>query len=220
MTSVAGWIDERTRVSPAGSPNFSQDRYATGQTAKLLLKDLDLAGQGSVEIELQADNGDQEQITLLESGPGRFAGTVFLHGGPVSVNDSQLQVTSSQSISARYQDQNDGTGQQVTVTSSARIVVDDHGNQSTTAPPLAVPGSVGAEIELTGDVDWFRVEATADKMYAIDVILDGSLNDSVLTLFDESGNVVLDTDDDSGPGFASSLLWRPPMEPVLNVLHR
>ncbi len=209
VSSVANWIVERTQVASAGSLNFIQERYTAGQIAELKLTDADLAGQGSVTIELSTDTGDVESLTMIETLPGRFAGAIPIREAAVIAGNDQLDALGGVLLAATYLDADDGKGHSVTVRDTARIIVDDYGNDAQRAAQLEIAQPVAGEIELDGDVDWFRFSVLADKSYGLNVLLNGSLNDSVLELYDDSGETLLDSDDDGGAGLASSLIYRP-----------
>ena len=74
--------------------------------------------------------------------------------------------------------------------------LDDHGNDPTSATPLALNSSLAGIIETAGDEDWFRLETSERRR--LKVRTTGSL-DTVGTLFDLSSRQ-LARDDDGGSG--------------------
>ena len=78
---------------------------------------------------------------------------------------------------------------------------DDHGDSASTATILG-PTTAGS-LEIPGDVDWFRFDAVAGERYVIQTTLD----DSVISLFDADGTSLLVKDDDGGDGLASRMTW-------------
>jgi len=83
---------------------------------------------------------------------------------------------------------------------------DDHGNNAASASPIGLNRFKGGDIEVNDDADWFRFNATSGFQYVIDTTLNG-LSDTELTLYDQNGFSVLDSDDDSGTGLASKITW-------------
>ena len=76
---------------------------------------------------------------------------------------------------------------------------DDHGNSRSTATPVALPSTTTGTIDPGNDTDWFRFEAPARGAVAIES--SGDL-DTLGTLFDTSGNRIVQNDDGAGyPNF-------------------
>jgi hypothetical protein len=87
---------------------------------------------------------------------------------------------------------------------------DDHGDNAPNATQIDVPGTIGGEIEVPFDVDWFKFDAISGARYQFATTL-GTLTDSVLRLRDANG-LLLATDDDGGPGLASFIDWIPSLD--------
>ena len=100
-----------------------------------------------------------------------------------------------------------GTGTYA-VTISVSDIVDDHPNSADNATPVEIGVAVQGELEYEGDSDFFAFDATAGESYELDVTL-GTLQDSVLDLYDADGTW-LDGNDDYGNSTASRLLWTAP----------
>jgi secreted trypsin-like serine protease len=217
VTSFGDWIDDQTRLISAGSVNFTQERYSTNATAEIRLKDADLSGAQTVSVVVSTDGGDHEAVILTESVPGRFTGDVQLAIGAIAHDNRKLDVSGGERLQVTYQDDNDGTGQGVTVNDTALVVVDDHSNEPMLATDVLTGTSIMGEIEISGDVDWFRFDVDSDMMYRVDVNLTGTLNDSVVEVYDDTGEVLVGINDDSGSGFASSFTWFPGVDGKAHV---
>ena len=86
---------------------------------------------------------------------------------------------------------------------------DDYGNNAATAAAVATPSSTSGTIGVGGDVDWFKFQAVAGKHYTLATQL-GTLNDSVLSLYDRNGTTLLASNDDYGSSLASRIDWTAP----------
>ena len=91
----------------------------------------------------------------------------------------------------------------------AELVVDDHGDDATTASDLIFGSEISGSIELAGDQDWFRFNADAGETYRFE-ILDSDvfpdLTSTELTLYGTDGRTQLVQDGLSSP----SILWTAP----------
>ena len=88
-------------------------------------------------------------------------------------------------------------------------MTDDYPNSSDLSLPSITPGqSIEGTIDYESDVDLFELEADAGQAYRIDVAL-GTLNDSMLTVYDADGWEV-GFNDDYGGGSASRIIWEAP----------
>ncbi|MDA1055178.1 MAG: S8 family serine peptidase, partial [Planctomycetota bacterium] len=101
----------------------------------------------------------------------------------------------------------DGAG---TYTFGGRQLIDDHGNDSTTATAGLVPSTTAGDIEMPGDVDWFSFNVTDGVLYRIETSL-VNLPDSALKLYDTDGQTVLEENDDFR-GLRSRIDWRAPAD--------
>ena len=98
-------------------------------------------------------------------------------------------------------------GDQGTYTFRAETLVDDHGNQASTATELPIGVPKGAAINYENDVDWFAITLERGDVLDAHVRLDGTLQDSTLSLYAGDGRTWLDYDDDGGGGLASHIEW-------------
>ncbi len=83
---------------------------------------------------------------------------------------------------------------------------DDHGDSYGNATSVSANSSTSGDIEIENDIDYFNFSATSGHTYTIETTL-GTLDDSDITLYDTNGLSVIDSDDDSGSGAASKLVW-------------
>ena len=147
------------------------------------------AGLGSVELSLYSDTG-----TLIATDSGPAAGGVLaeLAYNPAVGGTFYLEVKSSG------------------VTGSYGLAVqeaDDHGDDSGSATELTA--LVAGGIQISGDVDYFHLSATAGMQYDIQV-QDFGIADAVLTLYDGVGGVI-DTDSGSNLGGThAQVVWTAP----------
>ena len=88
---------------------------------------------------------------------------------------------------------------------------DDHADSADGATPVTVDGSAEGAMNHFGDLDFFTFEAVAGESYRIQVTL-GSLEDSVLALYDADGWELAynDDNDDDGGSLASLITWVAP----------
>jgi len=86
-------------------------------TISITLLDPDLAGQGTVAVELISSQNDRESPTLTATTPGRFIGTINTlidNGQPIAIGSGVVDINSNPallpvSITVRYRDQNPGS---------------------------------------------------------------------------------------------------------------
>ena len=209
VTEVAPWIDDIVKLEPAGTVSFAQDRYLTDGLADIKLRDADLQSADTVDVVVRSEAGDRETISLASVGAGRFQGTIPISAAEVSVQDGMLNVAGPELIHVDYQDQDDGTGATVITTDSARVIEDDFADDAEGAQVIAADETIRGEIELSGDVDWFQFESETGRAYEVSVLLNGSLDDSVVAILAEDGEMVLGFDDDSGRGLGSKVTFVP-----------
>ncbi|MBL8515838.1 MAG: FecR domain-containing protein [Betaproteobacteria bacterium] len=84
----------------------------SAQPITLEVSDADLAGQGSLNLQIATSNGDVETVTLSETSPGRFMrSSLMVAARPVAVGNGVIEVINGVQISARYVDQKPGNNQ-------------------------------------------------------------------------------------------------------------
>jgi subtilisin family serine protease len=86
------------------------------------------------------------------------------------------------------------------------LAADDFGNNAAAAGAIAPASSTSGKLEVTGDVDWFKFQATAGQTYVFGTVL-GTLRDSVLSLYDRNGQARLAFNDDCGSSLSSQIVW-------------
>ena len=153
---------------------------------------------GESALRLFDIDGTTELDFDRDGGPGSSSVICFT---PTVTGMYFLQVT---------EDGNNATG---TYMLDVSVVVDDHGDDHTTATPVGVSSKTDGEIEVPEDDDFFQVSLMADVEYTFETVL-GTLTDTVLTLFDVDGTTLLDTNDDIA--FLANLASRIVFTPVLN----
>lgn len=129
-------------ATPQGELTFDQANYQVGDTVTITLKDIDLAGSGSVDLIVNSSAGDQETVTLTEvRNGGIFIGSIVSKSSEVTgftIDDGLLEVPRASTISVSYFDANDGTGNSQIVTDTATffefddVVVFDFSNPNGT----------------------------------------------------------------------------------------
>ena len=102
-----------------------------------------------------------------------------------------------------------------TLTVSHSTIVDDHGDGVDDATAIRVGADVQGALDYDGDIDYFRFQAEQGESYQIDVAL-GTLDDSIVYLYDADGSL-LDSNDDDGGTSASRLYWKAPSNGVYYV---
>lgn len=93
------------------------------------------------------------------------------------------------------------------------VMIDDHEDtfgEATYIPADNTP--VWGRIEQSGDVDFFKFNAVANKMYTIRTSQLISPMDTFITLYDEDGTTVIKKDDNNGGGASSMIIWRAPAD--------
>ena len=109
---------------PAGAIYFDRAAYACADTLRIVVGDSNLAGTGALSVALTTSGGDAETTSLAEDPPdsGVFTGAIATTGAAVSAGDGLLQVAEGQTITATYNDADDGTGHPATVHASAPVI--------------------------------------------------------------------------------------------------
>lgn len=95
----------------------------------------------------------------------------------------------------------------------AACFADDHGNTWDTATSVTVNTSVEAALDTTSDVDFFSFQLQAGEYYVLDVAL-GTLNDSMITVYDTDGTTLIASDDNSGDGLGSRYSFVCPVDGI------
>ncbi|MCA9111306.1 MAG: pre-peptidase C-terminal domain-containing protein, partial [Planctomycetaceae bacterium] len=135
---------------------------------------------GDSALRLFDTDGTTELEFDRDDGPGSASVIGFT---PTVTGTYFLQVT---------EDGNNNTG---TYMLDVSEIVDDHGDDHTTATPVPVSSKTDGEIEVPLDDDFFQVSLTANVEYKFETVL-GTLTDTTLRLLDTNGTNELDSNDD------------------------
>lgn len=114
-------------MSHAGTVALNSEFYRCQQTVGVAVQDSGLIGNGTQAVEATTSGGDSETLVLIESPPnsGRFSGTIPAAQAAVSLGDGTLQIAPGQTITASYQDIDDGMGGNPVVQDNAVVNCDD-----------------------------------------------------------------------------------------------
>jgi len=104
-----------------GVVHLDRDIYSCDDIVSIKLRDADLAGQGTQQVILTSDGGDEETVTLIRdvSRPWNFTNSISTSADLVSVEDGLLQISHGQIITASYYDSVDSSGNPATVYATA-----------------------------------------------------------------------------------------------------
>ncbi|MGD0899501.1 MAG: hypothetical protein ABR915_16840, partial [Thermoguttaceae bacterium] len=135
-----------------GTVAFSARSYELGTTATITVRDSDLSGNGSCPVTVTSSAGDSETLSLAALGGGVFQGSIPTSAGTVIPGDGVLEAVAGGTITATYNDANNGSGSPAVVTDQAAVF--SHLQITTTSPlPTAVLGqSYSVTLAATGGV--------------------------------------------------------------------
>lgn len=107
----------------AGGLQLDKDIYSCFSSIQVKAADANLKGVGNLDIALLSSAGDSENVALAESGDntGFFVGILPTTPGDPHIHDGVLQALDGQTITAQYNDANDGAGHTVVVTDTAQV---------------------------------------------------------------------------------------------------
>ena len=208
VAEFAPWIDEQIGINSTGEVNFSQPRYVADNEATIVIRDGNADSSQPITVVVESASGDVENVVLRPFATGGFRGTIGIAAADPTVQNELLEVSGEEEITVTYVDEDDGSGEQLTHSNVALVVMDDFPNGPSSARTIETDSEIEAEIEVNADVDWFQFEAVAGQGYEVAVELD-SLNDSVVTLYAADGERVLAFDDDSGRQLGSKVTYFP-----------
>ena len=209
-------LDLEESISFSGAEDQAVDftdatRIGIGESIEGLI---DYAGETDV-FELRADAAQFYRIDVALGTLDDSVLTIYdPDGWEVAFNDDYGSGTASRidwrtpSSDAYYvvvSAYDDSTGS-YTLTVEIFDVTDDYPNSPDLALRTLTPGqSIEGTIDYEYDVDLFSFSADAGESYQVDVFL-GSLEDSVLTIYDADGWEIA-SNDDYGDGAASRVMW-------------
>ena len=113
----------RSAVVSRGRVDLDKDVYGCGDIIKIWLGDIDLAGEGTREVEVTTSGGDFEAVLTSETkaGIGVFRGEIPSVLGDAVTGDGILQVNDGDTIAVTYIDEDDGSGGSAVVSDVAEI---------------------------------------------------------------------------------------------------
>jgi hypothetical protein len=112
----------------AGKATLDAPIYTCVDSVTARIEDVDLLGAGSATAVVAASGGDGETLSLLETpaSSGIFVGVITTSSEPPAIEDGELQLGSSQTVTLTYQDLDDGTGNAAIRSFTARALCTDH----------------------------------------------------------------------------------------------
>lgn len=112
-----------TTVVSAGTIAVDQGVYSCSDTIAITVVDSDLQGTGTLNIAVTTSAGDAETVTLSETpaSSGILVGSIATTAAAVVGGNGSLDVAHGQTLTATYDDADDGTGSPATVQDSAAI---------------------------------------------------------------------------------------------------
>ena len=217
----AGWYVDDVAICNVvsygrGTLTFDRSAYSLNVPVTVTLTDAHLNSDPlSKDTALITLRSSLESIAvqLVETGnsTGRFTGTVYLKQGPPAVGDEYLHVRLNDSITAKYEDEDDGAGQPALVVASVPLdtavplisgvamseVTDTSALVQWTTDVPAV-GSVSVAESPSGPFDRSQTETSYSQQHAIRI---AELSENVsyyvkITATDEAENTA--TDDNHG----------------------
>jgi len=107
--------------SSAGVVYIQETVCKQGDTLHVGVIDTDLAGAGTQNVAMTTAGGDSEALALTETGPstGIFEGTIDTAPYPIATGNATLEIAHAETITATYQDLDDGTGSPAAPTDTA-----------------------------------------------------------------------------------------------------
>jgi len=114
---------QHTTASSAGTIKLDKDSYSCDDSVGVEVRDGDLEGSGSCNVSVFTSGADVETLTLYEDTfrDGIFAGAIATSSDTVVPGDGLLQVANGQTITAEYQDADDGSGSPATPNDVAEV---------------------------------------------------------------------------------------------------
>lgn len=206
-------VGEYLTPGPAGEVRLNKDIYGCTDSVNIELRDGDLLGAGSHDLQLTTTGGDSETITVIETGAGTgiFIASVNTLAGAAVPDNGMLDVSHGEVITATYIDADDGQGgTDVVVTDMAdvdcqapqilNVEVTDVQPRSATITITANEPVVGVvHYGLTcGDLSWSTTGSGYDSSAVVNVtgLQDNTAYFFAVEAFDEGNNG--DSDDNNG----------------------
>ena len=110
-------------VRPQGVIRLDREAYSCSGVVGIEVRDSDLKSAGTQDVNVTTDGGDFETVILAEQGTntGIFGGSMDISADSVVTDDGVLQVSHGQTLTATYEDANDGTGYPKTTADNAIV---------------------------------------------------------------------------------------------------
>lgn len=103
----------------------------------------------------------------------------------------------------------DGTGDPTNLPGGTTAADDTVPGGITSTATVAVGGYVTGAIDTSGDSDWYQVTVVAGQTYTFSTMFSTGISDSILTLRDSTGALILQNDDANGTNglYRSEITW-------------
>ena len=162
------------------------------------------ADQGKLyQIDVSLGTLDDSVVTLYDANESEVAYNDDYEG---TASRILWEAPSSGTYYVEVTSYGDGIGS-YTLTVAASDIVDDHSDTIAEATSVTVGEVVPGGVDYPDDIDLFVFDADQGQLYQIDVTL-GTLDDSVVALYDSDDREVAYNDDYEGT--ASRILWEAP----------
>ncbi|MFN7574587.1 MAG: S8 family serine peptidase, partial [Planctomycetota bacterium] len=102
-----------------GSLFLDKDGYNIGESVEITV--LDGNHTGPMTVEVTTSRGDSETVTLTETAPRTYTGSIVTVAGTPGAGNGQLDVAAGQSITVKYVDQDNGSGSSNELTKTANV---------------------------------------------------------------------------------------------------
>jgi len=108
-------------TTPEGQIQLDSDYYICSGLLSIYLADSDLDINSTQDVNVTTDAGDLETLVLEQTIPGMgiFLGSISTDSGEPNIEDGTLQLSHELTITATYEDANDGTGSTALVSDTA-----------------------------------------------------------------------------------------------------
>ena len=192
VTTDSAGVDTQISVTLSGDDqrNAAQDDDSSTEGF--------MGGHSNAELVFRARQGGTYHIVVSAYASSSFGG-YFLHVEEAPEGSHEFNVPTDREDGST--DDGDSTPTVTTVETA-----DDHADFLEDATPVMVGEPAAGEIDYDGDIDSFVFEGIAGDIYQIDVTL-GTLEDSIVTLYDSDG-FLLESNDDFGDTLASRINWQ------------
>ena len=170
-----------------------------------------------VQVTIESSSGDSETLTLAADSLTNFSAVIDSVSGSANPGDGLLQISVDDTLTVTYLDLDNGIGGTSTVTDTAFVFLDDHGDDFTNATPLDASLSALGQIDAVGDIDWFSFNAVAGEKYQFTSNGSSGFNNpsGELSLYDTDGTTLLDFDSEFGE---QVVIWEAPADGIYYLL--